>query len=243
MPFPLLAMLPSLIGAGGSIASGILGGKAKGQTAEQNAQQSIDQLRNDQYRTQQGAELSRSNQANEMAQFIANLAMQQRAYADQAPQMRANQVARGNLMANMQDVSASHPRANVVHFSGGMRPSALGPQGRAAGAQLGNDAMARLMKGDQFDPVQTTLPNMLTPPQIQTQVPKSSFMDKLLGGVAIGGAATQSLLPQLLSILSRPKSDGYPTTPGMPEVPSWGTQPVEPMPQPPVLPSRNPWGF
>jgi hypothetical protein len=91
---------------------------------------------------------------------------------------------RGDLLANVQDVVATHPRANIVHYEGGIRPSALGPNARAAGQMLSNNALANMRQP------------ALTPPTLAmadplTQKPnggKTSLTDRLLsyGSLASG---------------------------------------------------------
>lgn len=91
------------------------------------------------------------------------------------PSERMSQVARGDYAANAQDVTASGPERvmnNVIHFSGGLRPSAFGPATRAAGTKLAGLAGNAL--GNETMPTAPTLP----------QLPQSSLTDSLLSGAA-----------------------------------------------------------
>jgi hypothetical protein len=97
---------------------------------------------------------------------------------------RAQQTVRGDLMANVQDARFSRP-AGVpdMALSGGMRPSALGPNSREAGRTLSSQALSALKSGDSFMPI-----NPMGPIDLDANMPQESWFDKLMGGVgAVGG--------------------------------------------------------
>ena len=121
----LAALLPRILGPGGAIAGGALAGRAAGRQAEAGLGLDQDKLR-----------------------FLAaqlNL---------RAPQMRAANAARGDLLANVQDVSVGAPRG--TRLTGGTRPSLLSENSRNLGRQMSRDALLSQMKGDAFTP--TALP-------------------------------------------------------------------------------------
>lgn len=190
-----MAFWMPFIAAAGSILGKIGEAKANGRVQQANANLNQDEIRRRANADQQQALIAQAQLAERGALDRAQLDLQRRAYADQAPGARARQAVVGNLLANMRDASFSRPAgAEGRGLTGGLRPSALGPGGRAAGEELARQAMMRLMKGDSFDPVPATQMNIL--PQITpTPQPKAGFMDKLLGvaGVAGGLAGAYNL--------------------------------------------------
>lgn len=91
------------------------------------------------------------NQANNRAGLEAanfNLA---------APSTRANQVARGEVLATMQDAPLlGDPRVDKW-AGGGLRPSAFGAASRQAGSELSRQALQALMSGERFTPEMTRM--------------------------------------------------------------------------------------
>ena len=98
---------------------------------------------------------------------------------------RAQQTVRGDLMANVQDASFARPSwVPTMALSGGVRPSALGPNSREAGRELSTQALSALKSGDAFMPI-----NPMGPIDLDANMPQESAFDKLMGGVgAVGGA-------------------------------------------------------
>lgn len=92
-------------------------------------------------------------------------------------------VLRGQLAHNLQDVGVNRPYGvPTVEYSGGLRPSAIGEEGRNAGELLSKQAMLSLMNGEQFTP----LPGMesFTPSDMK----KGNALDTILGTVGtVGG--------------------------------------------------------
>ena len=139
----LAALLPSILSTAGTVAGGALSGRAVGRKAEAEIGLDQDQLR----------------------LLAARLNLQ-------APQMRAANAARGDLLANVQDVSVGAPRG--TRLSGGTRPSLLSENSRTLGRQMSRDAYLSQMKGDAFTP---------------TPLPESGKVDTLLNilsGVGTG---------------------------------------------------------
>ncbi len=86
----------------------------------------------------------------------AQLDLQRRLYQDQAMPRQAQNTALGDLLANVQDMKVTPPRWVASHMptvTGGVRPSALGPNARAAGKSLSDQSLAKLQGGNGFDPV------------------------------------------------------------------------------------------
>lgn len=149
----LATILPALLAGGGAIAAGASGGRAQGRAAEAGINQSQDAL---------GLQAARLNLG--------------------APQQRAQNATRGDLLANLQDVSVGAPRG--TRLSGGTRPSLLSSDTRALGKQMSRDAYLSQMKGDAFTP--TPLP----------QSGKTDTLLNILGGIGMGANALNSGQPQ-----------------------------------------------
>ena len=200
-------------------ASTIAGNIAKQKAAGREIEATLN-IRNDQNRLQahdsaQDAEFQNANAVTNQQQ----LALQQKEFTEKALTGRYNQAMQGAAAMNMQDVKASRPKGIPnISFSGGLRPTAFGAEGKAAGAELNRQAMLRMMQGDKFDPM--TAPKMLG--QFQTAaLPQETAVDKMLAAISMGGAFG-GMLP-----------DGTPAPapgmalPGVPPVPG-AAAPVDP---------------
>jgi hypothetical protein len=98
-----------------------------------------------------------------------------------APTVRSNQTARGDLLANVQDLKIGRPAGSTIPTfpnSGGLRPSALGPNARQAGSEMSRQALLKLMEGE--DLPQYEAPK---PPTLDT----GGFLEDFLGGAGIAG--------------------------------------------------------
>jgi len=180
-------MWPLLIPALTGIAS-VLGGAAKGASAgrqqetQNNATQ--DTQRTSQYGINQDAILAALKGAEAGNMDRANLDLDQRKFALDAPTTRMNQSTQGSMLANAQDLQISHPRANIPTITGGARPSALTPEARQLGALISRQALLAQMQGDNFDavPQQDWKAGVLPTPGVTPQ-PKAGLLEKV-GGIA-----------------------------------------------------------
>ena len=147
------------LGSGASdIIGGLAEGRAKGRQAEIESLQGDDRIR---------AELAR-------------LGAERAKFQLEAPSARAQQSVMGDLMANVQDVRAPNIRGASTsgeRVTGGIRPSALGPNARAAGAELSRLGLSNLGK-DTFD-----VPEL-------SKRPQANALDKLL---SVAGPASAFL--------------------------------------------------
>lgn len=114
----------------------------------------------------------------------ALLEMKQREEQRIAQEQAYKLAMRSALAKNTQDAafntSGFHSNVPNISFSGGARPSALGPEGREAAAVMNNQAMQQLMG----PPPLTTLP---TQERFQQSEPtKASIWEKLAGPVGLG---------------------------------------------------------
>jgi hypothetical protein len=96
-----------------------------------------------------------------------------------------NNAMRSALAANMKDVSFNRGGFKTavpnLSFSGGARPSALGPQGREAAGTMNNMALQKLMTGP------APMQQMSAIEKFQQSEPsRASFWEKLAGPVGMG---------------------------------------------------------
>lgn len=179
------SLIPSILSAGGQIASGVAGGRAAGRAAEAGINQNQDENR-----------LRAAQMLEQALQNRAQLELQQKQFGLQAPQARAKNSARGDAMANLQDVKINAgPRVNIPQISGGLRPTLLSQNSRDLGAEMSRQALLGQMEGDQFTPMPA--PNMPQP----TPLPQANGLDtflNILGGVGAGASALNQsgLLPR-----------------------------------------------
>lgn len=90
---------------------------------------------------------------------------------------RLRQTREGDLQHNVQDVVIpDNDRVHVAHWSGGLRPSAMGPNARDAGAQVSNSALASL--GHENLPMAPGMVGNI--PNLMAQ-PKPGMLDHILG--------------------------------------------------------------
>ena len=124
---------------------GFAAGAAQGRIAEGNLEVSQGELALLGYRYANDANLQRY-----LAQVRAGeLELDQRRFGLEATDARANQVMRGDIMANIQDVVATGLPEGVpdITFTGGVRPSLLGPNSRAFGREMSRQALLNQMPG------------------------------------------------------------------------------------------------
>ena len=163
------AVIPAIIGAVGSIAGSAAKGRAQGRAAETALNTDRDQIAAGNFRTETDAALRAREQG-----------LQERNFALQAPSTRLSQLLRGDILQNVQDPKINVPGLQRTEVTGGLRPSMFSDSARQGGGAMVQNALAGLLKGDQFDPM--TLPKApgLTP------VPQSGGLDSflnILGGV------------------------------------------------------------
>lgn len=152
-----------------------------------------------------GAEKGRESQ-NTAANDAAKFSLQERAGHEQALENRAgidlrrkadsreaqgdaySKAMRGAYGMHVQDVHANRPAGvPTIAFSGGMRPSAYGQEGRDASKTLNEQAMKALMDGEHFD----ALPEMERTQPAAYKGP--GFWENVLGGVGTAGTTIKGL--------------------------------------------------
>lgn len=158
---------------------------------------------------QQNAAINQSQSQQNAAQTLASILNQQdrgrvdragldlarRQFALNAPDVRARQASRGDLMTNIRPASISNipaaVRARMPTISGGLTPAAFGPTSREFGRTMAQQALMQQLAGDKFDPIPDTdysevLQLLRTLPNTALQRP--GFLENLLGGIALGGS-------------------------------------------------------
>ncbi len=139
----------------------------------------------------------------------ANVDLQQRNFALNAPSTRASQSVRGDIMANAQDVEFSGLPSYVTmgKTSGGLRPSLMSGNTRQLGSELSRKALMDQLKGDSFAPIE--------PLPTAGSLPSSGLVTGL--GVAGLGLDVVGSLANLHSGRSSPQpSTEMPTLPQTP---------------------------
>ena len=234
-------LLPAL----GSVLGGLAGGRAQGRQSAAQTNLQRDQLATQQYGTQQNALIQALLAAENANMGRANLDLNRRQFQLSAPGQRGQNAVRGDMMANAQDVSISHPRATLPQISGGMRPSMLSGNTRALGQDMSRQALLQQLKGDNFEdvPQQNWGGAVLKPPS-QTPLPQGNWFDKFLGVAApiaaIGGAFGQAAQDSesnawLKQLLQQPTAAGNMAQP-LPMPPGWRPQQGQLQPQAPIQP-------
>lgn len=189
-----------LIQTGAQLAGSIAASKAQGRAAESAINQRQDQGAQNAYTTDKSLDMEalvRAYQAQldrasgQLKEYEAKLA---------APQQRASNSVRGDILANVQDVGFDAPAGvNVTSFSGGLRPSLLSENSRALGGQMSKEALMDALDGKDPTPFSDMAPVDLssitgrTSPT-QTALPQASGMDKVLEAIGMyGGLASAGL--------------------------------------------------
>lgn len=128
--------------------------------------------------------IQQNAQQNNVLMQMAQMELLRKEMEERNRQNRAQQVGLGDALANVQDVRIDAP-SHITRFnvSGGMRPSALGPNARMAGRELSGQALAALMEGDSFMPIRPR-----GPVDLSADMPEESAFDKIMGLAGTAGS-------------------------------------------------------
>jgi hypothetical protein len=190
------------ISAGAQIGASYAASKAQGRAAEATINQAQDRTAQSGYATDKSLDLEaliRGYQAEldkakgQLSEYETKLS---------APQSRAANSVRGDILANVQDATVSAPDGvNVTTFGGGLRPSLLSGNSRALGGQMSKEALLDALSGSptpfsNMPPVDLSSITGRTSPE-QTGLPQASGMDKVMEQIGLwGGLASAGLNSQ-----------------------------------------------
>lgn len=243
MPFPFIPLIGSALG---TLFGNMAGSRQNARTSQNTQTLTQDQIRSNQYSTQQQAILQALQAAERAGMDRAQLDLLRRQFGLTATDQRMGQAARGGMLANVQDMTVSHPRATTGSIQGGIRPSALGPEARQMGQLVARQALMQQMRGDKFAPVpqQNWGGAVLNQPGV-SRLQQPSGLDAFLnigaligGGVGAVGNALQQSQQNIGDLVNR--SGVPPTVTGMPEL--GGRNLIFPNIPPPPGTLTNPWG-
>jgi hypothetical protein len=188
-----------VISAGAQIANSYAQSRAQGRQAEAVANQRQDAGAQNAYATDKSLDLEALVRAQQAELDRMKGVMSEYDTKLSAPQSRAANSVRGDILANVQDVGFDAPAGvNVTSFSGGLRPSLLSGNSRALGQQMSKEALLDALSGSPT-PFTNTKPLDLssitgrTSPA-QTELPQESGMDRVLQQIGLyGGLATAGM--------------------------------------------------
>ena len=173
-------------GAGdiGQIAGGAAGGAANARQLQAQNILTQDQLRNQQYGTQQGAEMQ-----------AGNLDLSRKNFSEGARGNRAKQALIASILGGgFQPTQVSVPGIKNAQISGGLAASLKNPGAQASMAELMKQALAAQMQQGSEAGEQFSGGSVLTPPKL-SELPKAGKMENIMGGVGLGGSLLSSILP------------------------------------------------
>lgn len=186
---------PEIMDAAGTIGQ-VSGDAAKGVMDQRNVE-NVNQLgydRNalDRSRTQIDQTQTRDQYGMNRAALIDKMMQDRAQMGIDAPMARTKQAAYGDALKNVQDVNIDFnattgalPQFNVT---GGLRPSMFGANARAAGGELGRQALMALMTKSDI-PAMTDVPEaspLIDLPEL-SQPKGSGALEKTLGGAGLIG--------------------------------------------------------
>jgi hypothetical protein len=189
----------SLISAGAQIGAAYAQSRAQGRQAEAVANQRQDAGAQNAYATDKSLDLEalvRGYQAEldkakgQLSEYETRLS---------APQSRASNAVRGDILANVQDVGIDAPAGvNVTSFSGGLRPSLLSGNTRALGGQMSKEALLDALSGSptpfsDMAPVDLSSITGRSAPA-QTALPQASAMDRVMEAIGTYGGMAGGLM-------------------------------------------------
>ena len=169
-----LAAAGKIAGMAGGVAGSLVKGREAGRDKENTQAVTQDAMRLQAMRDFENAQMNR-----------AELELKQKGDKRSSQEDSFRKSILGALTKNMKDGSFNRPDGVPnISLSGGMRVSALGDEGRAAGEALNKQAMLSLLNGEKYADVAG--PEKFAP----TAMKKGNALDTILGTVgAVGGVA------------------------------------------------------
>jgi hypothetical protein len=188
-----------IISAGAQVANAYAQSRARDRAAEASFNQTQDRTAQGAYATDKSLDLEaliRGYQAEldkakgQLSEYETRLS---------APQSRASNSVRGDILANVQDATVSAPDGvNVTTFGGGLRPSLLSGNSRALGGQMSKEALLDALSGSptpfsNMAPVDLSSITGRSAPA-QTELPQANTMDRVMEAIGTYGGMTSALL-------------------------------------------------
>lgn len=161
-------------------------GAAAGRQTEAGNILTQDQLRNQQYSTQQGAEMQAGSQD------IARKNFEEDARGGRSKQALLASILGGGF----QPTSINVPGVKSAQISGGLAESLKNPGAQSSMQELLKQALMAQMQQGSPEGEQFTGGKVLAPPPL-TALPKAGKMESILGGVGLGGSLLASVLANL----------------------------------------------
>lgn len=169
--------LKDLIGAGLGAAGSMAEGREKGRAVE-NANTTL----------QDNQRLIANRDFESGLQDRAKLDMDRREFAQKSRGTNFADALKSSIAMNLRDGAFNRPEGiPTISLSGGLRPSAMGEQGRAAAAAMNDQAMRALLAGETFDELPAL--ERFTP----TEMKKGGALDTILGIAGTLGKAGENL--------------------------------------------------
>ena len=209
-------LIPALMAGGGAVASGIgntLSAASAGSAAQRGSENASANSRNsvlaNLYGTNQNATMnSLMGQSREQSDH-ANIDLDRRKFALDAPSKRASQSVRGSILQNAQPFSVSglpdRVASRIPQISGGLTPAMFSQETRQLGGELSRQALIDQLRGDTFDPLEKTdfKSGILPTPQLE-EYQQAGGAEKAMGGVGLGMTLTAQII-DALSKARRPR--------------------------------------
>lgn len=184
----------SIINAGAQVAGSYAANKAAGKVQQAGVTQAQDRNALAGYQTDKSLDMNALVQQYQAQLDKAKGELEQYKTALEAPGQRASNSVRGDLLANLQDVSVGGaPKGvNVVNFGGGLRPSLLSGNSRELGQQMSREALLSEMKGtptpySDVKPFDASAITSRTAPDL-TALPQNSTLDSIMNNIALYGS-------------------------------------------------------
>lgn len=166
-----LSTLGKVAGMAGDIAGAVGKGREEGRDKENAQTMNQDAMRLQAMRDFENATMNRSD-----------LELKQKGDSRQATESNFRNALLGALAKNMQDGSFNRPDGvPTIALSGGLRPSALGLEGRAAGEAMSAKALQSLLNGEEYADV--AAPERFNPSEMK----KGGVIDSILGAAGTVG--------------------------------------------------------
>lgn len=187
------AWLIPAITAAGSLFSGAAKNSADQRASENNQVAQRNSLLAQLHAIRQGATMQGLQGKSNEQMAHANLDLDRRQHALNAPDTRMSQSVRGSILKNAQPFTLSglpdRIASRIPQMSGGLTPAMFSDDTRALGEEMTRKALIDQLRGDEFAPMEKTdfTGGVLQAPQMEN-FQKSGLLEKILGGLGLGAS-------------------------------------------------------